>query len=46
MVLVSLLMLIVLETIVISMVSSTLAKAMVFVQSPMCFPQAWQKPFL
>ena len=38
MVLVSLLMLSVLEAILISMVSSTITKAMLFVQSPMCFP--------
>ena len=37
-VLVSLLILSVLETNVITMVSSTIIKAMLFVQSPMCFP--------
>ena len=38
MVLVSLLILSVLETILITMVSSTIIEAMLFVQSPMCFP--------
>ena len=46
MVLVSSLMLIVVETMLISMVSSTITKAMFSVQSPMRFPWAWQTSFL